>query len=112
MNRNLMAMALLIAALAGCATAPAPSPAAKAGVHFGGGDGSSVQKAVSVLGATEMTGVAAEYRWLDDRYPGYKMHDQSLLNQGQRAYDVMNFTMPDGSEHTVYFDITDFFGKM
>jgi hypothetical protein len=29
-----------------------------------------------------------------------------------RDYDVINFIMPDGSKHTIYFDITDFFGKM
>ncbi|MGE5625500.1 MAG: hypothetical protein ACM3ZT_08140 [Bacillota bacterium] len=89
--------------------AGADTPAAP--VRYAGGDGSSVAKAVVILGATEMTGVGAEYQWLDAHFQGWKGQDQSLLNQDKKVYDVMNFTMPDGSKHTVYFDITDYFGK-
>jgi len=93
------------------APAQAAVPVTAAGIHFAGGDGSSVEKAVVILGATESTGTRAEYLWLDSHYPGWQSHDQSLLNQGHRVYDVMSFTMPDGSRHNVYFDITDYFGK-
>jgi len=84
---------------------------APASVRYAGGDGSSVAKAVVILGATEESGVLAEYRWLDARFPGWKGGDQSLLNQDKKVYDVMNFTLPDGSRHSIFFDITDYFGK-
>lgn len=91
--------------------ASGPAAASPAVIHFAGGDGSTPQKAVQILGATESTGIKAEYQWLDAHYPGWKGRDQSLLNQDKRIYDVMDFVMPDGSKRTVYFDITDYFGK-
>ena len=112
MNAPKLSALILAAGLlpAACpAAADAPAPASK--VHVAGGDGSSVAKAVVILGATESTGVGAEYDWLDAHFPGWKLSDQSLLNRDGRAYDVMNFTLPDGSKHSIYFDITDYFGK-
>jgi hypothetical protein len=110
MKKSLIAVcftALWLAALPALADAPAAATA----IHFAGGDGSSVDKAVVILGATEATGVRAEYLWLGAHFPEWKLQDQSTLNQGKQIYDVMKFAMPDGSQHTVYFDITDFFGK-
>ena len=118
MNKLGLAALILAAALAGCATTPVGGadytvPGLAAGVHFRGGDGSSVEKAVIVLGATEITGVPAEYRWLEYRYPGYKRGNQRLLNGSDgKLYDVLEFTTPDGVKHTAYFDIGDYFGKM
>lgn len=112
MRRGFVAFVLAglwLTALPALADAPVSPPTA--GIRFTGGDGSSIEKAVVILGATEATGVGAEYLWLNAHFPEWKGRDQSLLNQGKRVYDVMNFTMPDGSRHTVYFDITDYFGK-
>lgn len=112
MRRGLVALALAglwLTALPALADAPAAPPTA--GIRFTGGDGSSVEKAVVIRGATESTGIRAEYLWLDAHFPEWKLHDQSTLNRGKQIYDVMNFTMPDGSHHTAYFDISGFFGK-
>jgi hypothetical protein len=111
MKKTLMAAGIALLCFAAASVLADAPPAPSAGIHFAGGDGSSVDKAVVILGATESTGIRAEYLWLDAHYPEWKGHDQSLLNQDKRVYDVMNFTMPDGSKHTVYFDITDYFGK-
>ena len=95
---------------------PAPSatstsrPATK--ITFAGGDGSSIETAVVILGANEITGVDAEYQWLRDHFPGWVGEEQSLLNRNGKAYDVIKFSMPDNSKHTIYFDISDYFGKM
>ena len=114
MKRLLLTTCLLIASLVGLSAAahePTPPPTPASNVRFAGGDGSTIEKAVVILGATEATGVHAEYEWLDSHYPGWKGEDQSLLNGAKKVYDVMNFTLPDGSKHTVFFDITDYFGK-
>ncbi len=79
-------------------------------VTLAGGDGSSFEKAILVQGATEATGVPAEYAYLRKHYPGYVFTKQSLLNQNGRIYDALDFTW-DGKPHRVYFDITEFFGK-
>jgi hypothetical protein len=91
---------------------PTPPPKPAAVISYAGGDGTSIEKAVVILGADEMSGVKAEYTWLSGHYPGWKGTNQSLLNKDGKVYDVMDFTLPDGSKHTIYFDITDYFGKM
>ncbi len=87
-------------------------PTVAPGVHFAGGDGSSLEKAVVVLGATEPTGVDAEYAWLHEHFPGYGQVRQGLIQGDKGVYDRLDFTTPDGVSHTVYFDIGDYFGKM
>jgi hypothetical protein len=119
--RKLLLTAFLLATLAGCASQssvpggplPATVPGLAEGVHFAGGDGSSQEHAVIVLGATEPTGVEAEYLWLRVQYPGYKLIRQGLI-QGKdgKSFDILEFSTPDGAKHSVYFDITDYFGKM
>lgn len=87
-------------------------PTMAPGVHFSGGDGSSLEKAVVVLGATEPTGVDAEYAWLHGHFPGYGQVRQGFIQGDKSVYDRLDFETPDGVQHTVYFDIGDFFGKM
>ena len=88
-----------------------PKEGKPAQITYAGGDGSSFEKAVVIKGATEGTGVDAEYRWLSKNYPSYRMRRQSLKNNGGKAYDVLAITTKDGKELNVYFDITGFFGK-
>lgn len=87
------------------------APTAPAHITFAGGDGSTVEKAVIIKGATEMTGVHAEYEWLAKHFPGAKPGEQALISNQGRSYDLLHFKTPDGKSHEAYFDITDFFGK-
>ncbi|HEV7405062.1 MAG TPA: hypothetical protein VGO11_19115 [Chthoniobacteraceae bacterium] len=80
-------------------------------ISLAGGDGSSLEKAIVIKGATEETGVHAEYEYLRQHFPGYKRGSQSLQNAKGHAYDVLEFTTADGMKRTIYFDITAFFGK-
>ncbi len=83
------------------------------GITYKGGDGSSFKTAVLMVGAkSDSDATDAEYRWLAIHYPHYKMIEQSLLNNEKRVYDLLKITGADGNEHSVYFDITDSFGKM
>jgi hypothetical protein len=89
-------------------------PPAKAAGHvkYEGGDGSSLEKAVIIKGAKgEEEGVNAEYAWLAKKHPGYKMHEQSLLGEKGRKYDVITIEV-GGKKFEVFFDITDYFGKL
>jgi len=79
-------------------------------ITFSGGDGSSFEKAVVILGATEATGVSAEYDYLRKNFPRYSPGKQSLVEHNKRMYDILEIS--NGSaKKSVYFDITDFFGK-
>ena len=80
-------------------------------ITYTGGDGSSLEKAVVIKGGTEETGVHAEYEYLDKHFPGYKRGGQSLQHVSGKAYDVLEFTTANGKPKTIYFDISDFFGK-
>ncbi|MBC8095103.1 MAG: hypothetical protein H7Y43_04760 [Akkermansiaceae bacterium] len=84
----------------------------KAQATFSGGDGSTIKQAVVITEATGVkTGVRAEYGWLHQHYPGYRLRGQGLRHQGGRSYDEMRIVTADGKSRTVFFDITSFFGK-
>lgn len=82
------------------------------GIRFEGGDGSSMEKAIILKGASSsLGGVPAEYEWIRDNLPGCKVRMQSFNKRENKMYDVMICSCSDGRTETVYFDITDFFGK-
>ena len=81
-------------------------------IFYVGGDGSSFEKAIVIKGGNEETGVHAEYAYLQRKYPGYRRGRQALLVKKKRAYDVLDFTTAAGAKKKVYFDITDFYGKL
>ena len=126
-ERQFVRYGLGIAALAACLCSSAGcvhhrSDAAKpdengvtrssGGVTYAGGDGSSFETAIVVRGARGgADGVDAEYGWLRQHYPGYRMNRQSLTSHEKKWYDILHVTTGDGKESTFYFDISEFFGK-
>ena len=81
-------------------------------ITFGGGDGTSAEKAVVIKGAAgEDDGVKAEYKWLRTNYPGYRLKRQSLQSINHKSFDVIEFNDKDGKGVKIYFDISRFFGK-
>jgi len=74
-------------------------------------DGSNYEKAIVIKAKNEMEGVAAEYKWLREQYPGHKVIKQSLSNEGKKHYDIIQIQTKEGEEKSIYFDITNFFGK-
>ena len=81
-------------------------------VSFSGGDGSSVEKAVVIKAPNSFVGIRAEYSWIRKNHPDWQLERQSVLNAGGKIYDRMDFQTLDGRRVTLYFDITDFHGKM
>jgi hypothetical protein len=75
-------------------------------------DGKSIETAVVVLAADEFTGVAMEYAWLEEHYPGYQRGAQAAHFEGDKIYDVLSFKTADGTNMEIYFDITAFYGKL
>ena len=81
-------------------------------VSFAGGDGRTIENAVIVKAPNELTGVRGEYDWIRKNYPNWQLKEQSVLNTNSRVYDRMDFKTPDSRPVTLYFDITDFSGKL
>src|SRR6266436_2551513 len=103
-----LALLLLAAALASCATPGSVPPAQTAG----GRDGSSEAKAIIVPKTGEITGFAYEYQYIRSHYPGAEPVMQSLsIDDAGNAYDAITIKTRDGKQHTLYFDIQRFFGK-
>ena len=77
-----------------------------------GGDGSSVEKAVIIKAPDNFIGVRVEYAWIKKNCPGWQLEKQSAFKAGNKIYDKMEFRTPDGQRKTIFFDITDFYGKL
>jgi len=79
-------------------TAPASAPPSRA-------------TCVAIAAANEPAGLAAERAWLHEKYPGWTMKSQDLARDGDRMLDLLTVLDAAGTEHTVCFDITSWFGK-
>ena len=68
-------------------------------------DGSSKEKAIVVKSIGE------EYDWIKKHYPGSTVQGQALISDKGKHFDLLKFTIADGTKKEVYFDINSFFGK-
>lgn len=78
--------------------------------------GKSPEEAIVIVEAkSSREGVRAEYDYLSaefgERGKAWQLELQQLLNHNGRVYDVMKVLLAGGKQVTLYFDITDFFGK-
>jgi len=80
---------------------------------FDGGDGSSMAQAVIIKNAkNEEDGVRAESRWISEVHPDWRKGKQAtLIEKNGKHYDQIEYKAFDGMTKTVFFDITDFWGK-
>jgi hypothetical protein len=74
-------------------------------------DGTSPEHAILIEADNEREGGAKEYRWIAERFPGYRVRKQGLAKQEQRTYAVMEITDAAEIEHVFYFDVSSFIGK-
>ena len=107
--RFMITASLAAAMLAGCASTPTQHPITSPATAR---DGNSMAGAVVIQAPNEPTGVAAEYRWIADRFPGYARDGQALLHKDGHFYDTLDITTSSGEHKKFYFDITNFFGKL
>jgi hypothetical protein len=111
-----LAALLLFSACTACASSQeepqAPVDQPEPAVQIAGGNGASCENAIKILAPSERIGVQAEYNWLRDHRDGYKVVKQALQQCSDRPTDHMTIVMPDGRQEDVYFDISDFFGKL
>ena len=85
-------------------------------ITFSNNNGESIDDAIIIRNAkTDLEGIDAEYYYLEKRFgkrgTDWNLDQQSLVNEDGANYDAMDITLSDGSKQTIYFDITDFFGK-
>jgi len=81
-------------------------------VHFTGGDGSSPEKAIVIHEAKQDTGVFSEFDYLWARYPGYQHISQDFARDKGKVYSVRTFFDAEGKQHVLYFDESEYYGKL
>ena len=101
-------LGLVTATLVSCAT---PSSTTGPIMAAAGGAGASYATAIVVPATNEMAGVQWEYAYIRSHYPGSKFMYQALDSHGVKPYDIMTFKTADGKQHTLYFDISRYFGR-
>lgn len=85
-------------------------------IDYKGGNGSSKEEAIIILGANNETeGVDAEYDLLEEKFGEqnnfWRLSLQELLDDGDRQYDKLSIEFKSGNIREFWFDITDFYGK-
>ena len=84
-------------------------------IIFAGGSGDSREDAIVIKNAANhRAGVNVEYFYLQERFGKRDIHwklvMQALL-KGERPVDWLKIELPDGITKSIYFDISEFFGK-
>jgi len=123
MMRYLSMPALLLATA--CATSPAP-PAAQAAPQpeaapaetrptirpvIIAARGLSCKSAIVIEATNEHDGIAKEKAWINENYPGSKEVKQELTTCNGKPADQLDLETANGRAVSVYFDISNFFGK-
>lgn len=75
------------------------------------GDGSSTSQAIILLDKKESDGIAAEYDYLKKTYPGYHFITETMIFENNRPFDKFQIKTADGTDQTIYFDISSYYGK-
>jgi hypothetical protein len=131
MTRYLSLFAVLLATA--CATTPAPTvaqtapqPAAAATPAAQPGPpetrpttrpviiparGLSCRSAIVIEATTEQTGIAEEKAWINENYPGATVSKQAHTTCNDKPADQFDIETANGRSVSVYFDISNFFGK-
>lgn len=65
-------------------------------------------KGLSAAGAEHML----LQKWFGPRGTAWTLKGQELLKQNGRTYDVYRVTLADDSERSLYFDITEWLGRL
>ena len=87
----------------------------KPGIIFAGGSGDSREDAIVIKNAeNHRAGVDAEYLYLQERFGERDIHwklvMQALL-KGEKPVDWLMIRLIDGTTKSIYFDVSEFYGK-
>lgn len=76
--------------------------------------GDSLENAVVIHGASNSgEGIIAENQYLSEKFGqrglDWNKKGQSLIDKEDKYYDIIDIELKDGTNKTVYFDITEFY---
>jgi hypothetical protein len=117
-NKTTIVVAIVsaFALLAGCmsATTPAPTPTGPGAKNFkyGTGDGQTMSTAVQIRTRSETDGGIMIRNWIKQRYPGYTIQFQELIEQRDKAYNMITIIGPSNTPQSLYFDISSYYRRI
>lgn len=80
---------------------------------FGGGTGETIEKAIVINTISPLIGVAAEYEYVSkvcgEININWSLKTQSIIEEKNRYYDVLQVELNSGESRSFYFDITQFY---
>ena len=87
----------------------------KPGIIIAGGSGDSREDAIIIKNAANhRAGVDAKYLYLQQRFGEQGVHWKLFMHallKGERPIDWMVITLNDGTAKSIYFDVSESFGK-
>jgi len=80
-------------------------------IRYINGDGTSLQEAIKIVGAkNEQEGIDAEYSIIEKL--NCTVLGQTLIHEGDFSYDKLDLEDKDGNTMEIWFDITEFYGRL
>jgi hypothetical protein len=80
-------------------------------IQYKGGNGSSKEKAVIIVGAeSELGGVDAQFEYIERKCGFFEIESQSFFDEGDRKFDCLNVIGVTGNKEELWFDVTDYYG--
>ena len=113
-RNGLIAALAATAFLPGCTSSSMSPPAHRAGTSFryGLGDGQTMATAVEIRTSSETEGDRLALDWIRANYPGYTVQHQDLIEQRDRAYNMITIIGPGNTAQRVYFDISSYYRRI
>jgi hypothetical protein len=90
---------------------PAPASAPTSAVSPVEPDGRSVERAVPVPETSEAASLEFQRRWLAAHFARYRKVTSGVEAIGGRFYEEVTIGLPDGTEVTLFFDISDSYAR-
>jgi hypothetical protein len=113
--RILTAALLACLLIAGCQSATSttnPAPQGRTNFKYGRGDGQTMSTAVQIRTRSETDGGVLIRDWIKANYPGYTIQEQELIEQRDKAYNMITIIGPSNTAQRVYFDISTYYRRI
>lgn len=110
-------LSMAFALLAGCQAAPPTTTPTNTGpgtknFKYGTGDGQTMTTAVEIRTRSETDGGIMIRNWIKQRYPGYTIQQQELIEQRDKAYNMITIIGPSNTPQNVFFDISSYYRRI
>lgn len=110
--RQLVFLVLCVACASSREEAQAPTDEPQSVIRIAGGNGARCDIAIQIFAPNERLGVQAEYDWLREHRAGYQVVKRGQIDCSGIPTHQLTIVMPDGRQQDVFFDPSDFIGKL